>query len=101
MNPVHSVPVSQQVMNSSYLSTGSEVNESIETIFMREYSQFASQADTYKNAISAMMSDPTSASNPLKVKILQEKLGDYQNDMQLYSSVARKVITCIDTLVRA
>lgn len=75
----------------------------------RNFNNFVSNAfnkvsDTdlqLKSMINALSNSPENTSDPEKLQLLQNYLGDYTNYVSLVSTVARKTVNTIETLEKA
>lgn len=55
----------------------------------------------FKNVINTLSQSPHYTSNPEKLQLLQNYLGEYSNYVSLVTTLARKVVSTIETLEKS
>lgn len=65
------------------------------------FRQMSGTEDQFKNMINTLSQSPEFTSNPESLLRLQSYVSEYSNYIALISSLARKSVTTVETLVKA
>ncbi|WP_394335903.1 type III secretion system inner rod subunit SctI [Burkholderia savannae] len=73
----------------------------LETILKQTLSDANDNANVAKTIIETQLADPVNFARPEKLIALQTELSDYNISMSLASTLARKAVSAVETLVKA
>ncbi|WP_323117690.1 type III secretion system inner rod subunit SctI [Burkholderia alba] len=90
----------------SALSPLSEIESSdhpatLDTILKHVVASANDQSNVAKSSIESRLADPVDFAHPEKLVALQTELSDYGIAMSLASTLARKAVSAVETLVKA
>jgi len=101
MVPVSALTTSAPSLDFVDLSSAVGSPVSLEERMAQAYATAAQDAGQRHAALTAASLDPAVAANPARLAQLQSDLSNYVLEMNLTSTLARKAVGCIETLVKA